>query len=273
VYGRNAAIAVVMIVVTVSVRLYLPGPWPWRHGGPAQPAVPGAGEFYLGVASPGDAVKSYDSAAGVTQPAVLSGYTSGNDGSVANVLAYSRNLPGTIPLVSWGVDLTGGQVADGSQDAYLRAQAEAVATYRKPVFIRLDWEMNGTWYPKWGSGSISAATYIESWRHVWTLFRQAGATNAAFVWCPNVGDLAGKPWTDWYPGDQYVDWLGIDAYLDPADADAEVGGPGGLDALAEFADKSDKPAMLAEWAPPSRPRTLSGPSISSSAGGMIIRMR
>ena len=140
-YARNAAIAAAIIAVAVLARFYLPGPWPWRHGPPAAPAIPGAGRFYLGVDSSGGTLAAYDAATGVSQPAIFGAYTSGDDGSVAQVLGYSKDLSGTIPLVSWGVDMRDGAITDGSKDAYLRAQAAAVVAYRKPVFLRLDWEM------------------------------------------------------------------------------------------------------------------------------------
>ena len=248
-YARNAAIAAAIIAVAVLARFFLPGPWPWRHGPPAAPAIPGAGRFYLGVDSSGGTLAAYDAAIGVSQPAVFGAYTSGDDGSVAQVLGYSKDLSGTIPLVSWGVDMRDGAITDGSKDAYLRAQAAAVVAYKKPVFIRLDWEMNGTWYPEWSRPAVSAGAYVAAWRHIWTVFHQAGATNAAFVWCPNVGEFGGQPWTDWYPGSAYADWVGLDAYPDPANLTADVSGTGGLDALARFAEQTGKPAMLAEWAP------------------------
>lgn len=247
--GRNALLAAGIVVLLVLARLYLPGPWPWRHGPATQPAIPASGRFYAGVDSSHDGLAAYESAAGVTQPAVLGAYTNGHDGSVAEALSLVSDLPGTIPLLSWGVDITRGAVANGSQDTYLRAQAVAVAAYRKPVFLRLDWEMNGSWYPEWDGTSVSPSAYIAAWRHVWTVFQQAGATNAAFVWCPNVSDLDGQSWTQWYPGSEYVDWIGVDAYPDPTNSQAYVSGPGGLDAFAAFAKGEDKPAMLAEWAP------------------------
>jgi hypothetical protein len=240
---------VTVVAVAVLGRFFLPGPWPWRHQPPAAPAIPAGSRFYLGVDSSHAAIAGFDRASGLSQPAVLGGYTKGDDGSVADVLTTVRTFPGTIPMVSWGVDFTGGKVADGSQDAYLRTQAKAVAAYGKPVFLRLDWEMNGSWYPEWDSAAVSPQAYIASWRHIWKVFQQQGATNAAFVWCPNVGDLGGQHWTAWYPGDEYVDWVGLDAYLQPSDDTAYVSGPGGLDALAEFAESTDQPAMLAEWAP------------------------
>jgi beta-mannanase len=109
--------------------------------------------------------------------------------------------------------------------------------------------MNGTWYPEWSRPGVSASAYVAAWRHIWTVFHQAGATNAAFVWCPNVGEFGGQAWTDWYPGSAYVDWVGLDAYPEPSNLAADVSGTGGLDALARFAERTGKPAMLAEWAP------------------------
>ncbi|HWG23911.1 glycoside hydrolase family 26 protein [Actinospica sp.] len=236
-----------MVVVAALGRFFLPGPW--HHEPLAAPAIPASGRFYLGVDTSHAGIAGFDSALGLSRPAVLGGYTKGDDGSVADVLSTVRGLPGTIPMVSWGVDFTGGKVADGSQDTYLRAQAKAVAAYGKPVFLRLDWEMNGSWYPEWDSTAVSASAYVAAWRHIWEIFQQQGATNAAFVWCPNVGDLGGRPWTDWYPGGEYVDWIGMDAYLEPSDATSYISGPGGLNALAAYAVGEGEPAMLAEWAP------------------------
>ena len=238
-------------MAAVLVRFFLPGPWPWRHTAPAAPAIPGDGRFYLGVdsSSKSATLAAYDAAVGISQPAVLGGYTIGEDGGVAQVLAYAKDLPGTIPMVSWGVNLQNGGITDGSKDSYLRAQAEAVVAYQKPVFIRLDWEMNGSWYPEWSRPAVSPSAYIAAWQHIWTIFHQAGATNAAFVWCPNVGEFNGQPWTAWYPGSAYVDWVGLDAYPEDSSLTADVSGAGGLDALAQFAQRDGKPAMLAEWAP------------------------
>ena len=131
----------------------------------------------------------------------------------------------------------------------LAAYDAAVVAYHKPVFIRLDWEMNGSWYPDWSQPAVSPSAYVASWQHVWTIFHDAGVTNASFVWCPNVGDFGGVPWTDWYPGPAYVDWVGMDAYPKPSNLTGYVSGAGGLDAFAQYAQQIGKPAMLAEWAP------------------------
>jgi beta-mannanase len=74
--------------------------------------------------------------------------------------------------------------------------------------------MNGGWFA-WAEGvnGNKAGEYVAAWRHVHDIFTQVGATNATWVWCPNVDpenqmqDL-GKL----YPGDNYVDWTGLDGY-------------------------------------------------------------
>jgi beta-mannanase len=79
--------------------------------------------------------------------------------------------------------------------------------------------MNGNWYP-WSGASNGAslaatATFISAYRHIHDLFVAVGATNAVWVFCPNVASVPGDSWNQWqnyYPGDAYVDWMGFDGY-------------------------------------------------------------
>ncbi|MDQ6834139.1 MAG: endoglucanase, partial [Chloroflexota bacterium] len=54
--------------------------------------------------------------------------------------------------------------------------------------------------------------YVSAWRHVAAVFRQEGAMNARWVWCPNVGGSATAAYRPFYPGDAYVGWVGMDGY-------------------------------------------------------------
>ena len=68
----------------------------------------------------------------------------------------------------------------------------------------------------WGGGSgafagNTAADYVAAWRHVVSIFRADGAANAEFVWAPNVDD-GGIPFTQYFPGDEWVDDVGLDGY-------------------------------------------------------------
>jgi hypothetical protein len=214
--------------------------------------APADGDVYLGVSTDIGRLGAFDQAAGLTSsehPAIYDQYTT-PDGSVAQILTNAKSRQAMAPMISWNLPMTGGQVTDGSRDAYLKAQAEAVKSYGSPVFVRLDWEMNATWYPGWNMPDVTPAQFIAGWRHVYDIFQSAGATNAAFVWCPNLWDGPGGLSPDtWYPGAAYVDWLGIDAYPQSAVASFILTGPGGLDDTVKFAEQQKKPLMVAEWAP------------------------
>ena len=131
---------------------------------------------------------------------------------------------GAIPFFSWSSQSTPSslnepefQLADvinGTYDSYIRSFATAAKGWGHPFFLRFDWEMNGNWFP-WSEGvnGNKSGEYVAAWRHVHDIFTQVGATNATWVWCPNVDsknqfhDLASL-----YPGDEYVDWTGLDGY-------------------------------------------------------------
>ena len=134
---------------------------------------------------------------------------------------------GSIPLVTlefWNASvstsvMTGGsykQIANGSMDAYLIKYANNAKNFGKPVWLRPFHEMNGNWYPWAGTAAGNTpADFIAAWRHVRTIFNNAGATNVKFVWSPNADSVPnttanaiGKYW----PGESYVDYIGIDGY-------------------------------------------------------------
>jgi hypothetical protein len=131
---------------------------------------------------------------------------------------------GSMPFFSWASQSTPASlnepdfqlsdVIEGHHDAYIREFAEAARDWGHPFFLRFNWEMNGNWFG-WSEGvnGNQPGQYVAAWRHVHDIFAQVGATNATWVWCPNVDpgnkfqDLASL-----YPGDAYVDWTGLDGY-------------------------------------------------------------
>jgi hypothetical protein len=100
-------------------------------------------------------------------------------------------------------------VAHGVYDAELRASAEGVKRFGKPIIIGFAHEFNLSNSPFYGD----PAAYVAAWRHVHNLFAQAGATNVQWLWPPNYkSDRPYDPISDYnlyYPGDQYVDWIGV----------------------------------------------------------------
>jgi beta-mannanase len=115
---------------------------------------------------------------------------------------------GRIPLISWAHYDTDA-IRSGSQDAVIRARADAVRDFGSPVFLRPLWEMDGDWTRSW---IRSPQSFIDAWRHIVTIFRSRGATNATFVWCPTAWGFATGEAQQYYPGSAYVDWVCADAY-------------------------------------------------------------
>ncbi len=131
---------------------------------------------------------------------------------------------GALPMLSWSsqsipssLDEPNFQLSDviaGTYDGYIREFATAAKSWGHPYFLRFNWEMNGNWF-SWSEGVNGNQTgeYVAAWRHVHDVFTSVGATNATWVWCPNI-DPTDKlqSLATLYPGDDYVDWTGLDGY-------------------------------------------------------------
>ncbi len=141
---------------------------------------------------------------------------------------------GAIPCVTWepmyhknGKETTVyyKQLLHGDYDHYISQFALQARSWGKPLLVRFAHEMNIKRY-HWGTpeneyGPESPDIYKKMYRHVVDLFRQAGAHNVLWVFCPNaesVPNISSDPSYYWnvipsyYPGDSYVDIIGIDGY-------------------------------------------------------------
>jgi PA14 domain/Glycosyl hydrolase family 26/CARDB len=164
---------------------------------------------------------------------------------------------GRIPMITWQpVNTRLTDIAGGDYDASIIARARSMKAFRRPILLRFAHEMNGDWYAWSGSSNGGAtsgpANYIAAWRHVHDLFVAQGATNVAWVWCVNQGDVPGADWNHWtnyYPGDSYVDWVGIDAY-NWGTTNADNGGWRTMSSMLTASAYNDyaatKPIMVAE---------------------------
>jgi hypothetical protein len=140
-------------------------------------------------------------------------------------LGNARSL-GVRPMISWETwdarsripstknrttpGLFNAQIARGSADKYIYRNARIVKRYGKTVYIRLDHEFNGTWYP-WGQGN--PANYVKMWRHVWNVFHRLKVRNVKWIWSPNLNTYESDAVFDsrvkkFYPGGKYVDIIG-----------------------------------------------------------------
>lgn len=152
---------------------------------------------------------------------------------------------GRIPMISWNGENTDA-IARGDWDGMIASRAQAVAMLNVPVFIRWFWEMDGN--KKQGYIS-SPPSYQKAWRRIHDMFRDAGATNAVWVWCPNASAIADGKAMQYYPGGGYVDWVCGDGYNfapnrpgDRWETFAEV-----YDGFYAKATKMGKPIMIGEF--------------------------
>jgi Glycosyl hydrolase family 26 len=106
-------------------------------------------------------------------------------------------------------------IANGGYDTALNKWATQAAAWGQPFLLRLDFEMNGRWFP-WGTTQWNKNTpedFVAAWRHIHQIFTADGATNVQWVWCPNIALHHKNPlFVRNYPGDNYVDWTCLDGY-------------------------------------------------------------
>jgi Glycosyl hydrolase family 26 len=93
-------------------------------------------------------------------------------------------------------------------DSVIVPEARRILSWRLPVFLDFDHEMEGQDRRKDGS----PAEYIAAYQHIHDVFDSQGVTNVIWVWTStgwlaNVDRIAAS-----YPGDAYVDWIGYDPY-------------------------------------------------------------
>jgi len=177
------------------------------------------------------------------------------------------------------------QVADGGADSTYKTLAQnLVANGFGSSYIRLGWEMNGSWMA-WsicnqsGTGLASwAGDFVPAFQNIVTSMRSVSGEHFKFIWNPDDSSnasCAGANLANFYPGDSYVDEVALDAYdgvgstvsseatrfadlangvtasdwtaVKPAAISSQSFTGYGLDWLAAFAKEHDKEAGLPEW--------------------------
>lgn len=142
---------------------------------------------------------------------------------------------GRLPMMTWesapaqtGNDekyvagYTNQDIISGKFDAYLTKYAQALKANGQPMVIRLDHEMNGSWY-NWSEGADqknAAGSYVAMWKHVHDVFQANGANDyVVWNWAPSRIDKLGNAkyqtldyMKNYYPGADYVDWVGMSGY-------------------------------------------------------------
>ena len=108
-----------------------------------------------------------------------------------------------------------GEMIDNPEvEAYLHRLARQFRDLGKTVLFRPFFEMNGNWWNYGASEENSAEDFKKAWQKLVTVFREEGADNVLFVWCPNstVNPLTTRPVKDYYPDDESVHIVGLNVF-------------------------------------------------------------
>jgi hypothetical protein len=138
-------------------------------------------------------------------------FTSWDDPFEGALVKHVLDL-GRIPLITWqSKNQSVSDIAAGKHDTYIRTWAQGIGDLSGDVYLRPFPEMNGDW-TTWNG---NPKTLVAAWKHIVNIFREEGATNARWVWSPNVRDepaTAENRMELYYPGERYADILALDGY-------------------------------------------------------------
>lgn len=132
------------------------------------------------------------------------------------------------------------KIAAGEQDDRIKVLAEWVKSVRRPVFLRIGYEFDGSW------NHYEPEAYKKSFQRIVKIFRELKVTNCAMVWQSCTSPANGnkkKNILDWYPGDEFVDWMGYSWFLTSKEQ-VDL-----TDKLLALARERGKPVMVCEAAP------------------------
>ncbi|MEU4425277.1 glycosyl hydrolase [Actinoplanes sp. NPDC024001] len=111
-------------------------------------------------------------------------------------------------MISWATG-DNRSILAGEHDRLIRQQARAIRKIKKPVLLRMRWEMDR---PNLRATMWSGADYIAAWKYVRKIFEQERTKNVSWVWCPTAEGFVRGEAPDFYPGDDQVDWTCVDVY-------------------------------------------------------------
>lgn len=126
-------------------------------------------------------------------------------------LADARGAINVLDMSTLSYPLT--DITAGKQDAAIDAWALGAKNWAKPFVLRLNCEMNGTWYNYGYQAAQNPIAFTDAWKHIFDRFQAVGATNVSWHWCPNVDpDKSHTSLDKLYPGDDYVHKTGFTGY-------------------------------------------------------------
>ncbi|MBB3128347.1 hypothetical protein FHS19_003001 [Paenibacillus rhizosphaerae] len=127
-------------------------------------------------------------------------FTTDNNGIYANKGAYT-------PMFD---------ILDGKFDNHFRTLAKQIKQYGKPVFIRLNNEMDSDWVSYCGLATLlDSEVFVQTWQRMYDIFAEEGVDNT--IWMIN-GMEKSIPYSNWgdlmsyLPGNDYVQAYALSLY-------------------------------------------------------------
>lgn len=216
--GATLAAAAVAIGATVAVHdsdavpvSGKPGPAATSTAQPVKRPLPAN---VTGVVS--DNLAAFDAACGCRPNLAVHYARWGDLPDSSRKLVTAMSATGAAPMLEISPFKTSlSDITSGKTDPWIRSYAQMVRSLKTPVFLSFAPESNGNWY-SWGWGHVQPSAEVAAWRHVVSVFRQAGAANARWIWIVNQVWRGSGPLPKLWPGASYVDEVGIDGYFKSA---------------------------------------------------------
>lgn len=135
-------------------------------------------------------------------------------------LAYIKIIDNAnaIPIISLELGLWGKknkkilkEIIAGKHDTFFNNWFKECKKWKKEVYFRPGFEMNGDWF-SWGG---DPKNFVLAWKHMHALAQKEKCQNLKWVWSVNCQSFPTKDWNQiefYYPGNQTVDILGVDGY-------------------------------------------------------------
>ncbi len=148
---------------------------------------------------------------------------------------------GKVLLLTWGGTPDSRDIIAGRYDHLIMARAAAIRGLHRPILMEFRHEMDR---PNLQWAVHGPAAYIKAWDHIRAIFRQAGAGNVGWVWCPTGYGFQVRRAQAFYPGNAEVDWVCADVYsFSPAESLQQAAAP-----FLTWASPTSKPVIIGEFA-------------------------
>lgn len=149
-------------------------------------------------------------------------------------------------------------IANGNFNSYIDTFAASIASWGRPIFVRIFHEYNDKIYP-WslqpdnqGDYPVqnTAALFVSAWHLIVDRCKAQGATNIRWVWCLNRHyNYSGNGSFDStsYPGDTYVDYAAFDMYNQLFSGAWEYPFDCGALVYSQIVSITSKPVLICEF--------------------------